>query len=97
MQLTKLELDEPIFVSAMGTPNEQTYYELADLCAISTFSGSASPNTDTGLQIVEQRMKKTTELTLQFLSRAELFIVAVLEARLSIIWRCNCLPDSRAP
>lgn len=83
-QLTKLELSEPVFVSAMGTTNEQVYYELADLCAVSTFSGSGFPSTDVDMQAFEQQvlmplMKKTTELTLQFLTQAELFIVAVLK------------------
>ena len=49
-QLKNLELDEPIFVSAMGDTNQQTYYELADLCAISTFSGSVFPNTEADLK-----------------------------------------------
>jgi hypothetical protein len=83
-QLTKLKLDEPIFVSAMGTINEQVYYELADLCAISTFSGSGFPDTDTGMRAFEQEVltpliKKTTNLTVQFLTQAELFIAAALD------------------
>src|SRR5579864_3124238 len=77
-QLAKLELDEPVFVSAMGSTNEQTYYELADVCAMSTFSGSAFPKTDMSTQALEQLIEKTTELTLQFLTTAELFIVEVL-------------------
>jgi hypothetical protein len=84
-QLTKLELEEPIFLSAMGTTNEQVYYELADLCAISTFSARSFPTTDTDVQafegqVLEPLIKRTTELTVQFLTQAELFIVAVLES-----------------
>jgi hypothetical protein len=84
VQLMKLELKEPIFLSAIGTTNEQVYYELADLCAISTFSGTGFPNNDTDMQAFEQTVlkpliQKTTNLTVQFLTQAELFIVAVLE------------------
>jgi hypothetical protein len=83
-QLTKLKLNEPTFASAVGTTNKQVYYELADLCAISTFSGSGFPNTDADMPAFEQEVLKplintTTELTAQFLTQAELFIGAVLE------------------
>jgi hypothetical protein len=90
-QLRKLELDDPIYVSAMGTTNEQAYHELADLCALSTFSGSAFPNTDAGLEILKQLLQKTTDLTLQFLEKAELFIVAVLQ---NGGWELVAIPES---
>jgi hypothetical protein len=98
-QLTKLELEDPIFLSAMGTTNEQVYYELADLCAISTFSGCGFPNTDTDMYAFERRVlepliKRTTELTLQFLTQAELFIVAVLE---SGGWEMVTTPELASP
>lgn len=78
-QLQNLQLEEPIFLSAMGDTNEQVYYELADLCAIRTFSGSTFENTEAGLKIVEDLLKRTTELTVDFLTKAELFISSVLE------------------
>lgn len=78
-QVANLEMDEPIFVSAMGASNKQVYYELADLCAISTFAGPAFDGNGIDWQAVEDLIAKTTDLTLQFLTTAELFIAAVLK------------------
>ncbi len=81
-QLKKLELEEPIFVSGLGPTNGQTYYELADLCALSTFAGPAFAIKDEALhvQAVKDLLRITTDFTLEFLAKAELFIFAVLKS-----------------
>ena len=74
-QLTNLSQADPIFISGMGGTNQQTYYELPDICAISTFLGSVSLD-DAAIQGM---VKMAADLTLQFLEKAELFLFARLE------------------
>jgi hypothetical protein len=77
-QLKTLSLAEPIFVSAMGATNGQTYYELADLCAMRTFCGSDFP-AEESLDALRDLMKRMSNLTIDFLTTAEEFLVDVLE------------------
>jgi hypothetical protein len=93
-QMTKLELEEPIFVSAMGETNEQVYYELADLCAISTFTGTGFPNNDADIEALKVMMEKITTLTLEFLAKAEDFIGVALEDR---GWEMVTISESTVP
>ncbi len=77
-QLALLKLSEPIFVSAMGQTNGQVYYELPDLCALSTFSGSLLRDDDTYLEAMKNRMKAVSDLITDFATEAEKLIVTVL-------------------
>jgi hypothetical protein len=76
-QLQTLHLSEPIFASAMGTTNGQTYYELADLCAMRTFCGSDFPE-EGSMEALQDLIERTTNLTIDFLSAAEEFLADVL-------------------
>jgi hypothetical protein len=72
-QLKSLELEERIVVSAMGTTNGQVYYEVADLCAVRTFSGPALVllSDQAALDALGRRMEITSKLITDFLTPAE--------------------------
>jgi hypothetical protein len=61
-QLKTLELNEPIFVSAMGKENGQVYYELADLCAARAFSKPLPQDGAAALAAIGQRAEATSDL-----------------------------------
>jgi len=77
-QLVQLELSDPIFVSAMGKSNGQVYYELADLCAVRTFSGPLPQDEAAALAAVGKRMDAISDLIVEFATQAETLIVEVL-------------------
>lgn len=78
-QLAKLELDEPIFATGMGDTNKQAYLQLADLCVINAFAGFAASDKAEDTQRLTDLIKRTTDLTLQFMEKADEFILAVLK------------------
>jgi hypothetical protein len=79
-QLEHLELSGPIFVSAMGKANGQVHYELADLCAVRTFSGSVPPKDDAAvLAAIGKRAEAISDLITDFATQAETFIGTVLK------------------
>ena len=80
VQLAKLELEEPIFAIGKGGTNKQVYLELADLCVINAFAGFPLSEKKEDLQRMTELIKKTTELLLQFVDAADLFIRAVLQS-----------------
>lgn len=77
-QLRTLKLSEPIFLTAMGTTNGQTYYDLADLCAMRTFCGPDFPE-EKGVAVMQNLVERTTKLAVDFLVAAEEFLVDALE------------------
>ncbi len=80
IQLAKLKLEEPIFAIGKGDTNKQVYLELADLCVINAFAGFAASEKEEDVQRMTELIKKTTELLLQFVDAADLFIRAVLQS-----------------
>jgi hypothetical protein len=81
IQLAKLELDEPIFASGKGDANKHVYLELADLCVINAFAGSAASKKKEDIERFRGLLKQTTELALQFMGKADEFILAVLKTQ----------------
>jgi len=79
VQLTHLDFAEPVFVSGMGSQNSNVYYELADFCAMSTFTGRGFNSPQELWGVVEPPVKKVSVLTLGFLTNAEAFLGRVLE------------------
>jgi hypothetical protein len=77
-QLETLELDDPIFVSAMGKTNSQVYYELADLCAARAFSKPLPQDDAAALAAIGKRAEAISDLILEFSTKAESLIVEVL-------------------
>lgn len=71
---------EPVFLSATGTTDGETYWELADLCSMLTFLGpdlsvEGLPDTVDGL------IRRTANLTIEFVKTAESFLVDALDNR----------------
>lgn len=75
-QLKDLNSAQPVYASGQGETNKQTYHELADLCVMKSFFGSAfSSDTEIG-----NLVQTATEVTAMFLAAAETFIVIELKA-----------------
>jgi hypothetical protein len=72
-QLQKLQ--HPVFLTATGKTNGEVYYEIADACAVEAFKEAPSM-TD---QELNDLVERSTNLTLNFVTTAELFIKAYLE------------------
>lgn len=89
-QLKDLELNEPIFVQAMGSTNAQVYYELADLCALRTFAGTLPQDEKQALDVLGERMKATADFINEFATAAETFLVSVLESE---GWKAEIIPE----
>jgi hypothetical protein len=89
-QLQDLELNDPIFVQAMGSMNAQVYYELADLCAVRTFAGFLPPDEKQALDALGMRMKATAEFITEFATASETFLVSVLETE---GWKAEIIPE----
>jgi hypothetical protein len=79
-QLRDLDLPSPIFLSAMGRTNGQTYYELADLCAFRTLYGPSFPTADAALAETEFT-KISSNLIIDFSNLAQEVIVAYLSSK----------------
>lgn len=77
-QLAKGEMT-PRFASCRENINMNTYYELADLCAVWAFSGLRL-NETAEIAKFEQQIKSATELAVRFMDAAETFIAAVLKS-----------------
>lgn len=88
-QLKGLKLTHPVFASGIGPKGSQAYYELADLCAMNTFTAATFDSAETLRQIIEPLVKRTSELTFGFMSDAEAFIGKVLE---ETGWRVTKVP-----
>jgi hypothetical protein len=78
IQLAKLELEEPIFVIGKGYDRKHVYMELADLCVRNAFVGFPASDKEEDIQRVKELMKRTTELALLFMFKADDFIVTML-------------------
>jgi hypothetical protein len=79
-QLKDLELTEPIFISAMGQTNGQTYFELSDLCAFRTLNGPSFPASDAALA-ESDFTKIASNLITDFSNVAQELIIAFLETK----------------
>jgi hypothetical protein len=77
-QLGTLNLENPIFVSGLGSTKYQTYLEMADIAALRTLLGNEFPK---DIEKVRPIIKLVVELTVKFLTAAENFMVAVLKER----------------
>ena len=77
-QMKTLELENPIFVTALGTQKVNTYLELSDLAALRTFFGPDFPKDVAKMRPVLQSISK---LAVSFLEAAEDFMVALMMER----------------
>ena len=77
-QMKTLDLDNPVFVSAVGTKKLNTYHELADLTALRVLYGSEFPK---DLSKVKPLLIHIRELVISFLQAAEEFMVALMIER----------------
>jgi hypothetical protein len=77
-QLKALDLDTPIFVSGLGETKYQTYLEMADIAALRILFGTDFPK---DIQKARPIIKSVAELTVQFLTAAENFMVTLLQER----------------
>jgi hypothetical protein len=71
----------PVFLSATGTTDGETYWELADLCAMSTFLGGPDLQEQGLPEIIDSRIRNTIDVTIKFVMAAESFLVDALENR----------------
>lgn len=78
-QLRDLKFSHPVSVSGMGSKTSQVYYDLADLCAMNTFTAASFDSPEQLWQILNPLVRKTSELTFGFVNNAETFIAKVLE------------------
>ena len=72
---------EPIFLSATGTTGNERYWELADLCSMSTFLQGPDLQEEGLPAIIDSLMSGTVEMTIKFVNAAEFFLVDALENR----------------
>ena len=77
-QLSKNDVN-PRFVTGEGETNADTYYEIADVCALGAFSGLQLNQPGAPEQFGEQA-NTVTELAVRFYAVAETFIATVLMA-----------------
>lgn len=77
-QMKTLNLEDPVFVSAVGRMKLNTYHELADLTALRVLYGPEFPN---DLSRVKPLLISIRELVISFLQAAEDFMVAVVTER----------------
>jgi hypothetical protein len=73
-QLATMDLERPVFLSAMGRTNEQMYYELADICAFEMLHGSLPTALPNDLDFAE----KVSNLIIDFSNLAQDLILEVL-------------------
>ena len=71
----------PVFLSATGTTDGETYWELADLCSMSTFLQGPDLQEEGLPEIIDSRIRNTIDVTIQFVKAAEAFLVDALENR----------------
>ena len=72
---------EPVFLSVTGTASNERYWELADLCSMSTFLRGPDLQEEGLPEIINHRISSTVEVTIKFVNAAELFLVDALENR----------------
>ena len=77
-QLSKKD-KPPRFAAGQGDTNLDVYYELADLCAVGTFSGSQVDDPDSDEKLAKL-VEAVTNLSTRFMDAAERFMVAVLNS-----------------
>jgi len=77
-QLSTLELQEPVFVTCLGTMKINTYNELADIVALRILIGSEFPKDKSR---AKELIQQITKVVLAFLEAAEDFIVDVAVER----------------
>jgi hypothetical protein len=77
--LKPLTSQDAIFVSGFGPAASEIFYDLADTCAMTTFTAASFDSPDALSQILSPLMQRTFELITGFIVNAEAFLAKVLE------------------
>jgi hypothetical protein len=77
--LKPLTCRDAIFVSGFGPAPSEIFYDLADTCAMTTFTAAEFDSPEALSQILDPLMQKTFELVTGFIVNAEAFLSKVLE------------------
>ncbi len=78
---------EPVFLSATGTIDNETYWELADLCSMSTFLQGPDLQEEGLPELIDSRIRTTVDMTIKFVRAAEAFLFDALNNRSNWITR----------
>jgi hypothetical protein len=68
-----------MFLSGFGPAPSEIYYDLADTCAMTTFTAAQFDSPSALSQILDRLMRKTFELVTGFIVNAEAFLAKALE------------------